>query len=66
MFCASHEVQPVMVKGEMESGESKQSQAEHFDGRPAEMQESKSIPVEPTNTEDAAPTARRRERERVP
>jgi hypothetical protein len=55
-----------MVKGEMESGESKQSQAEHFDGRPAEMQESKSIPVEPTNTEDAAPTARRRERERVP
>jgi len=48
--CASHEVQPVMVKGEMESDEYQQSQAEHVDGRPAEKQERKSLLVEPGNT----------------
>jgi len=43
----------VTVKGEMESDESQESRAEHFDGRPAERQERKSIPGEPANATDA-------------
>jgi len=53
VFRRSHEAQPATVKGEMESDESQESRAEHFDGRPAERQERKSIPGEPANATDA-------------